>query len=1127
MSVSDRISKLTPEQRALFEKLRETQRKAAARPAQAPPVRPRGESATGDWPLSFDQQRLWFLDRLTPGTGAFNLAGPLRLRGRFDSRLLDRCFDEIFRRHETLRTRFGIRDGAPVQIIDPPSSRPLPRVDLAGLPEPVRQREAEWLAAQEQSLPFDLGRGPLLRPILLRLDPGEHFLLLTMHHIATDGWSFGILYQEIVALCEAFAAGRPSPLPEPPVQYADYAIWQRERLEGEGLEALLAYWRERLDGAPQVLDLPLDRPRPAVQTFRGATEIVVLPRPLADRVKAFAAAEGASLFMALLAGFEVLLHRFSGQEDVLVGSPIAGRSRPELEGLIGLFLNSLVLRTSFAGQPGFRELLRRVRETALGAYAHQDMPFEKLLQELRPERDLSRTPMFQVFFNMLNYPFSSVQLLNGVSIESVGSPEAESRFDITLYAGDEAQGIRLYLNYNADLFDRARIVEMLHQYQRVLEQAVASPETPVGHLSLLTGAVALPDPAAPLGREWRGAVHELFVERARLHPERPAVVDAEGAWTYADVEAASRRIAARLRAAGVGTGDRVAVWAHRSAPLVPAIFGILRAGAAFVLLDPAYPALRLAETVRLAGPKAWIDLAAAGAVPAEVEAAISGLPRLTEEGEELPFDDVATGPDDLAYVAFTSGSTGQPKGILGRHGPLSHFLPWQRERFDLRETDRYSLLSGLSHDPLQRDVFTSLCLGATLCVPTLEEIATPGRLAAWMAAHGITVAHLTPAMGQVLTEPGPGAPSDIPALRWIFLVGDALTRLDVSRLQSLAPNATCVNLYGSTETQRAVGYHIVEPGEADAERAAQVLPLGRGMRDVQLLVLNPAGHLAGVGELGEICVRSPHLAKGYLGDEALTAERFRPNPFSGDPEDRIYRTGDLGRYLPSGEVAFAGRADQQVKIRGFRIELSEIEAALCGQPGVREAVVLLRQDARDRRLVAYLVADEPDLAALRDGLRERLPSYMVPAAFVVLDRLPVTPNGKVDRRALAKIEPEGLDAGLETAFVEPQSELESAIAAVWREVLGLERVGVQHNFFDLGGHSLLLVRLHARLQEALRRELTLVDLFNYPSIRALAQHLGRPASAPAALEMSKARAQRQIEAARRQKELARARRESS
>ena len=1099
-------------------------------------VAPISRRAATEVPLSFSQERLWFLERLTPGTGMYNLPGAARLRGPLDPAALEHAFGEIVRRHETLRTRFEVRAGLPVQVVAPPAPWSLPVVDLSGLPESLA--ESERLAAEEAARPFDLQGGRLLRTTLLRLGPGEHALLVTVHHIASDGWSQRLLFRELAA---GYAG---APLPELPVQSAEYAVWQRERLAGETLEHQLAFWRERLGDRPPPLDLPLDRPRPAIQTFRGAAAAAALPRDLSERLQALSVAESASLFMVLLAGFELLLHRQSGQDDVVVGTPVAGRLRPEVEDLIGFFLNTLVLRTGLSGRPTFRELVRRVRETALSAYAHQDIPFERLLQEIQPERDLSRTPFFQVFFNMLNLPPAEARLPSGLALEPLGTGAGDAKFDLTVYAAQGEEGIGFNLVYNADLFDEARMEELLRQYRALLAQAVERPDEPMDGISLVTPeAVALlPDPRAPLGDAWRGAVHTLFAEQARRHPERPAVTDPEGTTTYGELAYAVRRLAARLRESGVEKGDRVAIWAHRSSPVAWAVLAALEAGGAFVMLDPAYPAPRIVEMLELAAPRAFLAVAAAGDPPPEVEAwlAEAGLAcRVTLPGggprgaRELvaslppPVPPVEVGPDDLAYVAFTSGSTGTPKGILGRHGPLSHFLPWQAERLALRAGDRYSLLSGLAHDPLQRDLFTPLCLGGSLAVPSFEEIATPGRLAAWMAREGITVAHLTPALGQLLTEPpGRGAePATIPSLCWVLLVGDVLTRLDVDRIRRIAPNVTCVNLYGSTETQRAVAFHVVEPS---GDRARQVLPLGRGMEDVQLLVVRPGEEpaLAGVGEVGEIWVRSPHLAAGYLGDPELTGDRFRTNPWTGASGDRVYRTGDLGRYLPDGEVAFAGRADQQVKIRGFRIEPGEIEAALGRLPGVREAVVIARQDgpeAADRRLVAYVVPDPaspPAVEALREALRGRLPAYMVPGAFVLLEKLPLTPNRKVDRRALPAPEAPGAGAG----FVEPGSDLERTIAEVWREVLGVERVGVQHNFFDLGGHSLLLVRLHVRLQEALGRDLALVDLFNYPNIRALAEHLGRQDGGPTGLDEARSRGQRQMEAARRQRELARARR---
>jgi amino acid adenylation domain-containing protein len=1106
--LSARIDGLTRDERAaLLEKLRQKKKAAAvAMPGdEAPLVRvprtPRDPAA--GLPLSSSQERLWFLDRLTPGTATYNLPYAMRLVGPLDRTVLARCFEEVLRRHEVLRTTFALHGDAPVQIIHPPEPFVLPLVDLAGLSERVRRAEADRLADAWMTAPFDLERGPLLRVVLLRLAPREHGLLLSKHHIITDGWSKNLLLREITVLYEAFAGGRPSPLPELPVQYADVAVWQRERLRGPALQGQLAWWRERLAGAPEALDLPLDRARPAVQTFRGEVLRKILPPALADRLRELARSEKGSLFMVLLAGLDLVLQRWSGQDDVVVGTPIAGRVRSELENLIGFFLNTLALRVDVSGDPTGRALVGRAREAALGAFAHQEIPFEKLLEDLRLERDLSRTPLFQVFLNLLNFPDAKATLPGGLVLESFGDDSFDSKFDLTIYANELPEGLAFTLVHNADLFDRVRIEELARQLRQVLEQLVERPDAPVSSYSLLTAVAesVLPDPRSRLGDEWVGAVHALFAGQAQVAPERTAVMGVEESWTYGELAEGAARLAARLQTDGLRPEEPVAIWADRSPSLVWAVLGTLWAGGAFVILDPAYPAARLAEMIRLAAPRYWIGLDSVGAPPAEVEKVLTALrgrvtlpSTLSLEALPEPVPPAAVAAESLAYIAFTSGSTGAPKGILGRHGPLSHFLPFQRERFGLGADDRISLLSGLSHDPLQRDIFTPLSLGGTVCVPAVDDIVA-GLLAAWMQRQGITVAHLTPAMGQLLTEGAAGI--SITSLRWVLLVGDVLTRLDVDRLRRLAPQVTCVNLYGSTETQRAVAHHVVEEREIADARAPQVLPLGRGMPDVQLLVMSRTApgappRLAGVGEVGEIWVRSPHLARGYLGDEALTADRFRGNPFTAEAGDRIYRTGDLGRYRPDGEVTFAGRADQQVKIRGFRIELGEIQAALGRLPGVREAVVLPRETAPgDRHLVAYVVREpgkEPNPDELREALGTRLPSYMVPAGFVLLDRLPVTPNGKVDRRALAKIAPERTTDD----YLAPRTPTEETLARLWAELLGPERtgargVGVRDNFFALGGHSLLATRLLAAVRDAMEVDLPLRIVFERPTLERMAE----------------------------------------
>jgi len=729
--LSRRTGDLSPEKLALLVLRLKKKRAAEAPPGKAGGVtrRPGSDPA----PLSFGQQRLWLLDRLEPGSTAYNMPSPIRLRGRLDRSALERALGEIVRRHESLRTTFAEREDEPVQVILPPGSFHLPLTDLAGIPGEIRAVEERRLLIEDKQ-PFDLERGPLFRAALVRLAPEEHLLLLDMHHIVSDGWSFGVFYREMGALYSAFMEGRPSPLPELPVQYADFSIWQREWLQGPVLEEQLSYWRERLAGVPPALEMPVDRLRPAVQTHRGNNTVLVLPAALTARLRELSLKEGTSPFMTLLAGFQLLLSRLSGQDDVVVGSPSAGRSRIEVEGLIGLFLNTLVLRTDLAGEPTFHELLGRVKESVLGAYRYQAIPFERLLEELQPERQLSRAPIFQVLFNFVSLSDLSLDL-PGLQVEAVRLREPESKFDFTLYVNELADSFQCNLVYNADLFDRERMAEMLRQLQFLLEQASADPDRKIGGLSLVTpvSATLLPDPARPLGGEWRGAVHEALSRNAARHPDRIAVQDAQGtSWSYAELQSRANRLAHFLVSHGVEKGEAVAVWAHRSAPLVQALMGTLKAGAAFVVLDPAYPVPRLLDYLRIGRPAAWVAVPGAPPPPPEVEEAAASLRRLVlDELSGYPDTDpgVTVGPDDAACITFTSGSTGLPKGVVGRHAPLTHFYPWMGERFGLGGDDRFGMLSALSHDPLQRDVFTPLWFGAGMVLPDPERIGAPGYLA--------------------------------------------------------------------------------------------------------------------------------------------------------------------------------------------------------------------------------------------------------------------------------------------------------------------------------------------------------------------------------------------------------------
>ncbi|WP_420126162.1 amino acid adenylation domain-containing protein [Longimicrobium sp.] len=1061
-----------------------------------PPLLPRESGA--DAPLSFSQERLWVLQRITPQSPAYKISTTLRFGGALDVGAMERTVAEIVRRHHVLRTVIVQTDTGPVQRVTEGDAH-LPLHDLSSLPADQADAQARELVRREWLTPFEIEGGALFRAMLIRIAADDHVLHLSTHHTVFDGWSAGVLQRELWALYDAFAGGEPSPLPDLAVQYADFAAWQRGWMTDEAAGRQVAYWRDRLDGAPPLLELPTDRPRPAVQGYAaGMVESGIAPGLMAE-VRALARREGATPFMVLLAALDVVLSRWSGQDDLVIGTQVAGRTHAVTEPLIGVFLNTLAIRADLSGAPGFRALLGRVREATLGAYAHQDVPFESVLDALRVPRSLGHSPVFQVMVNYQNFG-TGASAPSGLERRPFAGAEPTSKVDMTLYASEDPERAALALVYSSELFEAPRMRELLAQVVAVLEQAVAEPDRSVAGMALRTphAAAILPDPSQPLDRTWRGSVPAIFARRAAERPDALAVADPRERWTYAELDAATARIARRLAQGGVRPGDTVAIWAHRSAAMVRAMLGVLRAGAAFVALDPAYPPARLAEYIRIAAPRGWLRVAAAGAVPAPVEEVISArdLVKIDLGGKSQgPVDDVdglgslpaqapdvEIGADSLAYLSFTSGTTGAPKAVMGRHGSLTHFTPWLADRFSLTASDRFSLLSGVAHDPLHRDVFTPLQLGASIVAPDPERVGAPGYLRRWMADADVTVAHLTPAMGQLLAgapDSGGDGAGSMPGLRRAFFVGDVLVRGDVARLHRLAPHVTVVNYYGSTETQRAVSYHVVDPA---AGAAKPIVPLGRGIPGVQLLVRGADGALAGIGELGEVWLRSPHVALGYRGDAELTAERFVPNPWTGEAGDGMYRTGDLGRYGPDGEVEPAGRADQQVKVRGFRIELGEVEAALGTHPAVRDAIVMARGDADAKRLVAWLTpTGERPAAAMRDHLRALLPDFMVPSAFVWLDALPLTPNGKVDRRALP--DPE---AHSTAERVPPRTVTERVVAEIWTEVLGVENVGVEDDFFVLGGHSLRATQVLARVSQRLEVELPLRVLFETPTVAGVA-----------------------------------------
>jgi len=1049
--------------------------------------------------LSFAQERLWFLHQLEPESVAYSMPGTLRLHGALDIEALSGAFDELGRRHETLRTSFRVVDGLPEQVIAPKLSFSPEVIDLRHLPQNESEAELVRLTETEARRPFDLKLGPLFRVSLYRIAEEDHVLHVNMHHTISDYWSFGIMSREFAALYKAFAAGETPQLPDLPVQYVDFAYSQRQWLQGEVLQAHVGYWKKKLGGELAVLDLPADRARPAVRTHRGATRSLEISKTLLQGLLRLSRGKGVSLFMVLLAAFKVLLHRHSGQEDIIVGTPIAGRNRRELENLIGFFINTIVMRTDLSGNPGFDELIVRVRDTAFGAYAHQEMPFEKLVEELSPARDLSRTPIFQVFFNHIRMDESRFEL-PGLELEIAGGIERESKFDMTLYVWEQTDTIRLTALYNADLFDADRIEMMLEQYQELLKQVTVKPEERIACYSLLTPSQIkrIPDPTDPLVPQWCGPVHERFSEQALHGPENPAVVDAWGQWSYGELERYSNQLAGHLRLKGIQPGDVIAIYGHRSAGLVLSLLGILKAGAAFLILDPIYPIARLIKIRQTVQPAGLLLLEAVGEAGGKVneiindyrfkcqliisrsktalEKSLSGLPSTAPA--------VSVKPEDMAYLIFTSGTTGEPKGIIGTHEPLSHFMDWHTRMFGLKESDRFSMLSGLSHDPLLRDIFTPLWLGAKLCIPKQEEILIPERFRYWMREQGVTVSHMTPALSQVLTEgfreTNPGEET-LSALQHIFFGGDVLNGENVKRTRRVAPGVECVNFYGTTETPQAMGYHVVGTNAGDG--FDRCIPLGRGIEGAQLLILNPAGRLTGIGELGEIYVRSPYLARGYLNDNDLTDAKYIENPYTNAAGDRYYRTGDLGRYMPDGAVMFYGRRDRQLKVRGFRVELGEIEANIKEMNAVSNCVVILPEGGRgEQQLVAYCVSKPGHNVATPDFKRylgNRLPEYMVPQHYVKLAAIPLTPNGKVDHGKLPV--PEEKRLGMSP----PRTLLETQLVAIWENVLGVSGIGLTDNFFDLGGHSLLGIQLLTQMEKVFNRQFPLSSLFQAQTVEEM------------------------------------------
>ena len=1026
-------------------------------------------------PLSFAQQRLWFLDQLQPGSPFYNLFAAVRLQGELNVSALEQSFNEIIRRHEALRTIFPNVNGKPVQVIVPAAKLALQFTDLRELPADERETEALRLATEDVQRPFDLSLGPLLRLTLLQTGEHDHILLLCIHHIVSDAWSSRVLMRELVTFYESFANGERPRFPALPVQYADFARWQREWLQGDVLQSQLDYWRRQLDGAPPVLELPIARPRVAVQTFRGARESHLLPSSMSIAIDKLSRQEGVTPFMVLLAAFQILLSRYTGQHDIVVGTPIAGRGRIEIEELIGFFVNTLVLRTDLSGNPSFAELLRRVRDVALGAAAHQDLPFEKLVEELQPERDLSRTPLFQVMFALQNVPKDSYSLPN-LTLSPVEADTGAAKLDLTMFFHPNENGLLGILEYNTDLFEADSIKRMWLHFETLLQSLVADPEQRILNAPLVTEPerdqmiVEWNDTA----REFPDiAFHELFEEQVRCSPGAIAVTDDHTKLTYFELNERANRLARFLINKGVAAEAMVAVLAPRGISLLTAMLAIFKAGAVYLPLDPRHPTTRQAKVLDQSGASLLL-------VSEDIESAVESI----EESTNLERRSSAR---NLAYVIFTSGSTGMPKGsMIEQRGMINHLYIKVRE-LELTASDVVAQTASQCFDISVWQLLSPLLVGAQVRVFNDEVVADPKALLQALETEGITIAETVPSMLHALLEEAGNAATRLRALRWMVATGEALPP-EICRVwqQAFGSRVRLLNAYGPTECSDDVTHYEVI--DAPAEHATRV-PIGHALNNTQLYILDRELGLVPAGVSGELFVGGAGVGRGYLNDARRTSESFVPDPFGSAAGSRLYRTGDLCRYLPNGEIEFLGRIDDQVKVRGFRIELGEIEAALAVHDGLAQAAVVVREDnAGDKTLVAYVVPSHTaDATLLPDDLRVylkgQLPDYMIPQVFILVEALPLTANGKLDRRALPA--PDHSQTTRAKSYQAPRNETETTVAEIWSEVLGRESISVEDNFFSVGGHSLLATQVISRVRQRFEIELPLRVMFESPTIAQL------------------------------------------
>lgn len=1111
--LSQRIANLSPEKQELLKRLLQ-QKKHRSNSSSLKILRRERSTVSNEveyCPVSFAQQRMWFQDRLgIKSAVSNNISTFLKISGSLNFSALEASLQEIVRRHEILRTTLHDRNGELVQAIAPEIQWKLPVLDLRSLSPSQQDERVREIGIQQACKPVKLEKDWCWHVQLLQLDDTDHTLVLTLHHIAVDAWSIGVFFRELSVLYGAFSQEKPSPLPELSVQYADFSNWQRQYFQGDILDRELSYWKQTLKNAPDVLQLPSDRPRPTVQSFTGKTLSFLLPKTLVDGLKQLSQQAETTLFTTLLAGLQTLLFRYTSQEDILVGSPIANRHQPEVESLIGCFINTLVFRSDLSGNPSFRQLLDRVKKTVLGALAHQTLPFETLVDKLHLTRNIAYAPLFQVMLVLQNaFSIENIEL-PGLNVSHSRIDNQTAQFDLTFHLVEADIGLIGKLEYNTDLFDEARMLRMLGHFQTLLNAAISNPDTPLLELPILTPTEArqiLSKQRQTLLDIPEGCIHQLFEAQVQKTPDAIALICGDRQLTYRDLDRQANQFARYLHQQGVRSESLVALCLERSIDLFVGLLGILKAGGAYVPLDPAYPSQRLETILSDAQPSAIVTQTSAidkfdrtTALTISVDAEWGAI---AAQSPEPP--DVAVTPNDLAYVIYTSGSTGTPKGVAVEHRSLANFTEAACEEYDISGGDRVLQFATIGFDTAIEEIFPALTRGATLVLRSDRWLGSMSGFLNACRQHHITVLDLPTAFWQQLATDIAAQHLTVPdTLRLVIIGGEkALSdRLELWQ-NCVSPQVRLVNSYGPTEA--TVVTTTVELSQLSLrERGGRELPIGTPIRNATAYVLDPCLKPVPLGIPGELYIGGAGIARGYLNRPDLTERSFVRDPFSSVPGARLYKTGDRVCLREDGNLEFLGRIDNQVKIRGFRIELGEIEAALNQHPDIQTSVVLDRDISEgDRQLVGYIVPNAdatPTTPQLRRFLEKRLPKYMIPAAFVTLDALPINVHGKIDRQALPA--PEPLNMAVTDHFVAPQTPREVAIAEIFAQVLGVDLVGRYDDFFELGGHSLLATKLLTLVSSTLQAELTLVDLFESPTVAGLVERLENCNGAPSQLDLA-------------------------